>query len=33
MKINGQNPNINVGLISRLIFIYQKLTRKFLELF
>ena len=33
MKINSQNPNINIGLISRLIFIYQKLTRKFLELF
>ena len=33
MKINGQHLDINVGPISRLIFKYQELTRKFSELF
>jgi len=32
MKINDQHLGINVGLIGRLIFKYQKLTRNFLEL-
>jgi len=29
MKINGQNPSINVEPISRLIFKYQELTINF----
>ena len=33
MRINGQHSDINIGLISRLIFKYQKLIRKFLKLF
>jgi hypothetical protein len=33
MKINGKHHDINVGPINRLIFRYQKLTRKFSELF
>jgi hypothetical protein len=33
MKINGQHSGINIGPTSRLIFKYQELTIKFLELF
>jgi len=33
MRINGQYFGINVGLASRLVFKYQKLTQKFSELF
>jgi hypothetical protein len=33
MRINGQFSDINIGLISKLIFKYQKLIRKFLKLF
>jgi len=33
MKINGQHPSINDEPISRLIFKYQELTRKFSGLF
>ena len=33
MRINGQYYDINIGPINRLIFKYQELTRKFLELF
>jgi hypothetical protein len=33
MRINGQYYGINNELISMLIFKYQELTRKFLELF
>ena len=33
MKINGQDSGINIGPISKLIFKYQELIRKFLKLF
>jgi hypothetical protein len=33
MRINGQYYDINAGLTSRLIFKYQELTKKLLELF
>jgi hypothetical protein len=29
MEVNGQHPDISVGAISRMIFKYQELTRKF----
>ena len=31
MKINGQYSSINIGPTNRLIFKYQKLTRKFIN--
>jgi len=33
MKINSQHPDINIRSISKLVFKYQKLTRKFSEIF
>jgi hypothetical protein len=33
MKIHGQHPGINDGLIGRLVFKYQVLTKKLLKLF
>ena len=33
MKIHGQHPGINDGLIGRLVFKYQVLTKKLSKLF